>query len=635
MATTPNSSTSTESVNDDTMTDVTGSEGLNWGDDAPKGGKAVMNRVLKDGAKVPLFFGQTLINSLRDVGYNNTTSALCEHVDNSLQAGAREIRVFFRQTGKRGEYQIDACVYDNGHGMSSTVLKAATAFGGSMSYGNRHGIARFGMGMKTAALSMSPVMELFSWQEPGAYYNMTLDVEAVGKERANLIELPDPRLLTELPDEVADFFRKTLEYPKDRSEQVLLASSGEDLSERLGRSGTIVYMPECDRLTFAKAATLVDHATKEMARVYRRFIASGVKMYVNNRLLEASDPTYSMPSARHVRMLDPSMTKHSKLIISKSIKLKRHEHGDEKDAVPITLKLFRLPIEEWSTLSRKVLRNDLRVFDGQIVSILRNDRELFAGPMPKITTRHSVTNWWRLQVDFSGELDEAFGVAANKQGVRPKGYVEDAIKAEIGDEIAQLNDDVKRFQAQQATTRKPAQPSASEQKATEADAFQPKELATLTSEEEAQLDANLRGLALTLKRDGETDDEAFERIKKSKYVIDLKHDEYWPFYDVRHKFGRVILTINTAHPFFTNLYEPVRNRWATEHVADENTSGTIQVDGQLPSAEEHGPIVALELLLLSLARTQGRLADTSEDARKLMDELRREWSDAYRIQLTR
>src|SRR5262249_37945623 len=72
-----------------------------WGEDAPRGGKAVLNRIIKEKATVPLFFGQTLISSLRDVGYNSTTSALCEHVDNAIQWGATEVRVYFRQTGKR------------------------------------------------------------------------------------------------------------------------------------------------------------------------------------------------------------------------------------------------------------------------------------------------------------------------------------------------------------------------------------------------------------------------------------------------------------------------------------------------------------------------------------------------------
>ena len=58
-----------------------------------------MSRILKEKATVPLFFAQTLVQSMRDVGYNHTTSALCEHVDNAVQAGATEVRVYFRQEG--------------------------------------------------------------------------------------------------------------------------------------------------------------------------------------------------------------------------------------------------------------------------------------------------------------------------------------------------------------------------------------------------------------------------------------------------------------------------------------------------------------------------------------------------------
>jgi hypothetical protein len=495
----------------------------NWGPDAPRGGRAVLNRVLQDKATVPLFFAQTLIQSLRDVGYDNTTSALCEHVDNAIQAGASEIRVFFRQTGKQPNQQIDAMVYDDGHGMPPSVLRVATAFGGSMNYGNRTGIARFGMGMKTAALSMSPIMELYSWQEPGAIYNMTLDVEAIGKERANLVGLPEPTLLTELPDEVADFFRKPMSYPTDRTEQKLLAGANEDLTDRLGRSGTIVYMPACDRLSFATARTLVDHAVKEMARIYRRAIAHGVKLYINNRIVEAFDPTYSMPSARHVRFLEEAHAKQSNLVQSRVIQIPLRERGSE--TAPITVKIYKLPIEEWTNLPNQTKRNQLHIFNGLTVSILRNDRELFAGPMPNLTTRHSVTHWYRIQIDFPGLLDEAFGVSANKQGARPKNYVVEAIKDAIGGEITTLNDEIKRFQGQQAAARNPAQQSTSEIQASETDSFQQNPLAIPPPDEEAQLDANLRGLATLLRRDNESEEDAFQRVKNSKYIIDFRHDK--------------------------------------------------------------------------------------------------------------
>jgi hypothetical protein len=500
------------------------------------------------------------------------------------------------------------------------------SFGGSTSFGNRTSIGRFGMGMKTAALSMGPVMELYSWQEPGAIYNMTLDVEAVGKDRRNLVDLSDPILLTDLPDEVAELFKKPMVYPTDRTEQQLLAPGDEPLNERLGRSGTVVYMPQCDRLTYAKANTLVDHAVKEMARVYRRAIGGGLKLFVNNRHVEAFDPTYSMQNARHTRIEDLPV-KQSRLIISRQVDISITGKGAE--TAPITIKLYRLPVEEWSSLSRKTQRNDLKVFEGNTVSILRNDREVFAGPMPWLTTRHSITHWYRVQIDFRGILDEAFGVAANKQGVRLKGYVQDAIKEAIGGEITTINDEIKRLQARLAAARQPAKPTASEAKAGDADPFQQNPLFTPpTPEEEAQLDENLRGLALTLKREGETDEQAFERVKTSRYIIDFKHDEYWPFYEVKHRFGRVILTINTAHPFFAELYEPVRKMSAPPAGDDGDELG-------MPPAEAtQGPVVALDLLLLSLARTHSRLSATSEDTRRLLDTLSREWSETYRVQLT-
>jgi sensor histidine kinase regulating citrate/malate metabolism len=124
--------------------------------------------------------GQTLINSLRDLGYNSTTAALCEHVDNAIQWGAHEVRVYFHQTGKRGSYRIDCLVMDDGQGMSPTVLKAAMSFGGSMVYENREGIGRYGVGMKTAGINIGKVLEVYSWQEPRAIYNMTLDVDDIG-----------------------------------------------------------------------------------------------------------------------------------------------------------------------------------------------------------------------------------------------------------------------------------------------------------------------------------------------------------------------------------------------------------------------------------------------------------------------
>jgi hypothetical protein len=597
----------------------------NWASDAPRGGRAVLTRILKESATVPLFFAQTLVQSLRDVGYNTTTSALCEHVDNAIEAGATTIRVYFRQTGRRGAHETDILVYDNGKGMPPNVLKVATSFGGSMSYGNRKGIGRFGMGMKTAALSISPVMELYSWQESPAFYNMTLDTDAIGRDRSNLVPLPEPTFNSILPEPVLEMFTRPLGFPKDATEQQLLAPSGSDVYEQLGTHGTIVFMPDCDRLTLATDRGLVNDCMKEMARVYRRQIAKGLRIYINNRLTQAVDPTYAMANARHTS-IEGLNVKTSRLVVPKTIQVPLNDRT--KETAPVHLKVYALPIEDWSNLTRKELGSNLHLFDGQVVSIVRNDREVHIGYLPGVIERHSEVNWLRVEIDFSGELDEAFGVAANKQGVRPKAYVTEMIAAAIGSDIASVREEIRRVQAKRAIERKGSKPTESEARATEADAFQPDQIdMPLSPEETQQMEANLRGLAVGLKRDAETDEEAYQRVLSSRFLITYRDDPYWPFYHVEHKFGRVILTINTAHPFFVSLYKPLRDLEIKEAVEVENPA-----DHQAPGSK--GPVVALELLLLSMARAQSVLARESPDAAKIFDTFRRSWSDTYRIQLT-
>ncbi len=606
-----------------------------WGEAAPKGGRAVLNRVLKDGASVPLFLGQTLVNSLRDLGYNSTTSALCEHVDNAIQWGATEVRVYFHQSGKRGDYSIAALVYDNGQGMAPNVLKVATSFGGSMVFDSRDGIGRYGMGMKAAALSMSPVMEVYSWQEPLAFYNMTLDVDEIGGIKKNLIELPDPTLQDQLPSEVADILIRPMDFPKNPLEsQTLFADSRSELAERLGNSGTIVFMPVCDRLTYKKAQTLVDHATKEMGRIYRRFIAKGLKLYVNNRLVEAFDPTFWMPEARHTQV-EGITEKQSKLIGSWPIEVPISEGSTRKTTV--TVRVFMLPVDDWSGLSRTILKNQLRVFDDHAVSFMRNDREVEIGWEPKLKLKkHHISQWLRVEIDFTGEADEGFGVAANKQGARLKEYVADAIiqHGEFSEAIAFARRTIQEAKAKRASLKDGPGISEAERRANDAEPFQGKPLPELTPTEQAAIEENLRGLAISLKRGDETEDAAFERVKSSRYLTKTTHDEYWPFYHCDFKFGKVILTVNTAHPFFTQVWQPLSSLANATQAAQEGDDDNIEVSADVGTTCREA-LVGIQAMLLSLARTQSQLGSQAAgtEVQKLFDTLRKSWSENLGTQL--
>ena len=508
--------------------------------------------------------------------------------------------------------------------MHPNVLKVATSFGGSMVFNNRDGIGRFGMGMKTAGLSMAPAMEIMSWQERGAIYRTILDTDAIGRDKSNLLTVGDPEYLETIDVDVANIFATPMSFPRDANEQEIFASYGGDLKEALGKSGTIVYMPDCDRLTSATAKTLVEDATKTFGHVYRRKITKGLRIYVNNRLVEASDPTFSMPTARHTRhpAIEEAAVKTSRLVTTRTIAIP--SAVGPANSYNITIKIFALPIREWE-FPRKTLA-EIGVFNDQNISILRNEREVFAGHISKIARRHSTAAWYRIEIDFPGELDEAFGVAANKQGVRMKTFVIDAIKKAIGDDLASIKANIEEVQAQRAAEKKAKGPSLSEMKAAEADAFQADQLdANLTEEQKAQVEENLRGLAVGLSRENETEEEAFQRVKASRYIIRFHHDKFWPFYDVDHKFGRVILTINTAHPFYSKLYEPLMAH-REENGDEEATEINVQ---------ENKLTTVLDLVLLSLARTQSLMSQSNEDAAAIFEDFRQAWSHTLKVQLSR
>ena len=60
--------------------------------------------------------------------------------------------------------------------------------------------------------------------------------------------------------------------------------------------------------------------------MYRRFLAKGIKLYVNNRLVEPFDPTYSMVAARHARIPEIKV-RESRLVFSSVIQVKRRENN--------------------------------------------------------------------------------------------------------------------------------------------------------------------------------------------------------------------------------------------------------------------------------------------------------------------
>ena len=257
-------------------------------------------------------------------------------------------------------------------------------------------------------------------------------------------------------------------------------------------------------MTHRTAKTLVDHATKEMARIYRRFLKDGRNLFINNRRVRPFDPTYRMEEATHASIAELA-EKRSRLVQSWTIPIPLEEESEVTRDITVTL--FILPIETWDQLSRKVLKNDLRVFEDTGVSFMRNGREVYMGPLAAITGKMgSKDPWWRLEIDFPATLDEAMGVAVNKQGVRLKAYVTGLIKKQIKEELSNVKSRIEQHWSTRATESAKAKAREAEQRANEAESLQSSLLPEPVMTEE--YDKQIRELASGLKRNDETDDEA-------------------------------------------------------------------------------------------------------------------------------
>ena len=143
-----------------------------------------------------------------------------------------------------------------------------------------------------------------------------------------------------------------------------------------------------------------------------------------------------------------------------------------------------------------------------------------------------------------------------------------------------------------------------------------------------EYEKQLRELANGLRRNDETDEEVYDRVKKSKYMTDFRYDEDAPFYRVEYKLRKIILRINMAHPFFEHLYKPlaqIAKRSADMRIASEDDEVTLDIELVKACADA---VVTLELMLLSLARTQSEMTWNDQDGttQRMLDKLRRQWS---------
>lgn len=212
-----------------------------------------------------------MMEALRGLGYS-TAAALADLVDNSVSAGAHEIRIDFKWDGVRSRISV----IDNGRGMDDAELESAMRLGEKSPLDERapDDLGRFGMGLKTASFSQCRRLTVASVKKRGQICCLRWDLDAMAARPENGWIL--------------------FEGPAAGSEEHLFALDGIE-------SGTMVLWESLDRIvttgyTANHFVDLVDDVDRRLAMVFHRLLqgpGAKIRLFINDRPVSPWDPFMS------------------------------------------------------------------------------------------------------------------------------------------------------------------------------------------------------------------------------------------------------------------------------------------------------------------------------------------------------
>ena len=540
--------------------------------------------------------------SLRYNDYS-VENGLGEIVDNSVEAGASEIRVYFtkkiKHIGKKDIEEIDKIIIlDNGSGMSPAVLAKCLVLGCSMreQKNGKMGIGKFGVGMTLGSISLARHVEVYSRDTVnGAFFYTYIDLDEINKESRDTVPAPVEK---NVPEEYTEFFE--------------------------GHSGTMVVLSNCDRMDGSGKKTSPSEMNGLIATylgsTYRKFIEAGLKIYLDDRQVFLHDPLYySGPTQFDTReKQDPKADLYSTSTIDLPIP------GREGETAPVTIRITLLP-KEWrlnigdggnaEARKRKIDQNEG-------VSILRANREVLYDKVPYLIglkkgqfSYQENDRWWGCEISFPPELDEYFQVRYIKRGAEPIGSLKDRLKEQLTGPVTSLRQIIKsdRDQKKAQENRGKSSFQNATQLMSDLNAVLPKGQAGRNMSEEEEQKKVDEILDDAISQDGNEEGEREERRKailNSMYsVVPVKYPQNTLFETENLLDGKIVIKLNVNHPFYEKVINPLCG-----DISEEDT--TESYNDKIRTRD------AIMLLLMSHVKAVASFPEENQD---LFENLLSQW----------
>lgn len=523
-------------------------------------------------------------DALRNTGYKNIESAVSEIIDNSVEANAKNVFVILREgiaaSGRKIVTEIG--FLDNGDGMSTNVLGSCLGIGASTRQA-RKGMGRFGVGLPQASLYACPEIEVYSWQNGiENAQKVYLDINKIKDGEQTEIEDPE---LTSIPEPYASYVNyQTMFNQYDFS-----------------KSGTLVIWKKCDRISPKTRGPLTERLEFSLGQKFRYFIHDGISKI---KIICDENPDVAVDVAPN----DPLFLMEDNCVLCKDGEPKKIFKPGQESGTETAFELYtakgngigeiNVPIKyidkfgnvaESSVLVRFSIVKD-KFYDETAfpkgtnpgnyafgkhaakmegISVIRARREIDFRRFDFYNVINEPQHrWWGCEIIFDPELDEAFGVANNKQYVELKKIdVSDLDPDEIDiDPIwNQLSETIiptiKAMYAQNEETRNNTR-TFEEANSPSTDIINTVEndpaIIDIDDEEEDEIEVSPEVVAETGKEELEkigyenpTDEQGTAFINNSVNFVYADNGERGPAFDYKAVLKTTVITINTSHKFYT------------------------------------------------------------------------------------
>lgn len=484
-----------------------------------------------------LAVGAAFVRGMREVGYRNTATALCELIDNAEQAEAGQVHVIFGYE-KGDKKPTSIAIVDDGHGMSPEMLRASVLWGGTHREGDRQGLGRFGYGLPSSCVSQGRKFQVYSRQSDAEWNTVGIDLDQIAEglltTEAGHIIVP-PAECSPLPEFVEKY-----------------VSNSKPLKGL--RSGTVVVIDKLDRVDRKTTSKLIELLVTHFGVTYHKIIGR-CRIYVDGKTVDPIDPLFVTPAHKWFDF-DEDRAKPMEPIQVKVRATDGRPGGSIKVRLaflPYTFQALDKSRRGRSSANLNGRFHVMRDYNGIIVC--RNGRVIECKGSTPWTRFQNNDRHVRVELDFSASLDDEFHVNTSKQRVDLSDRIWDLLRQNgLEKAIQQIR--------QLYIEDKSKSDSAANINGHRSSAVERVLQRTLTSgqsdvaphndrELNGQASAYAKEKGLSLR---EAKMQLRLRLEDSPYKLGQKSIPGGDFFEVEQVNGQRVLWVNTSHPWFRLFY---------------------------------------------------------------------------------